>query len=125
MSVVTRRGFLKVGLLVASSSFAAVSCQQDLPTAFLQRLSAELGIGKTYLGTLAKKEIDGFSLERDITILERMFRSAAPEKYASHYFSLITSDFQQSRIVKVSGWLMSITEARVLALFCEVLPNDH
>ena len=124
MSGISRRKFLGTGLIAAEAPFIVTSCQREpLPELFLRELSSQLGIGKTYLGTLAKGQIAKFSLKRDFGILSQAFKGVEPRDYASHYLALVKSDFRQSRTVVVSGWLLSITEARVLALFDVGLPK--
>ncbi len=106
---VTRRVFLKRGLGVIGGA-GLIGCletggagAEDLASRFRDLRGAE-EIGRAYLETRPQ--------EADPAVLTRLLE---PERGWPALEARIRSDYRESRVIRLKGWPLSITEARLYA----------
>ena len=104
---ITRRRLLESGILCLGG-FALCNCAESANPSIVDHLSsfpAARRVGQAYLaGSPRERDADRLaellSLERGWTLVEAEIRS----------------DYREGRVVRISGWPLSLTEVRIYAL---------
>ena len=112
----TRREFMEMLAMAGLGLVAGSACARHPGIAsYFKNASASRSIGSEYL-TAAPGEHDAVRLTSLITEDNAAFEGVSESRMRELLGNAIRRDFENSRTVKIHGWIFSLTEARICAL---------
>lgn len=111
-----RRKFVLLSLVgTAAVSLPLSYCGKGNNTGLPEFL--HLLVGKSKIKEIGKTYVERFPSEADSKKLTALISAALHEQSGSADNLRIQNEFQSGKIVIISGWILSLTEARQSALF--------